>query len=78
MKACLCLSEAILVPHYANDHERASEVTLFLMAGHDTTSFTAAWTLYELARVRRGRTFCIAATPATKASPMPCGRSWTL
>jgi len=36
-------------PNYAHEQERAADVVTFLIAGHDTTGFTLAWTLYELA-----------------------------
>jgi len=37
-------------PCYANDDELAADVVLFLTAGHDTTAYTIAFTLLELAR----------------------------
>jgi cytochrome P450 len=37
-------------PHYKNDKERVADILVFLIAGHDTTAFSAAWTLLELAR----------------------------
>jgi len=37
-------------PCYANDDELAADVLLYLVAGHDTTAFTMAFTLLELAR----------------------------
>lgn len=37
-------------PHYADDRERASEVIVFLIAGHNTTSYSLSWVLKELAR----------------------------
>jgi cytochrome P450 len=35
---------------YANDDERAADITIILIAGHDTTAFTMAWILKELAK----------------------------
>ena len=35
---------------YKNDAERAADVTVLLVAGHDTTAYTVAWTLKELAK----------------------------
>jgi cytochrome P450 len=35
---------------YKNDNERAADVTVLLVAGHDTTAYTIAWTLRELAK----------------------------
>jgi cytochrome P450 len=35
---------------YKNDAERAADITILLIAGHDTTSFTIAWILKELAK----------------------------
>jgi len=37
-------------PCYANIDELAADVTLFLTAGHDTTAYTVAFTLLQLAR----------------------------
>jgi len=37
-------------PCYANDDELAADVVLFLTAGHDTTAYSLAFTLLELAR----------------------------
>lgn len=35
---------------YASDKERCADMTMFLIAGHDTTGFTLAWALVEIAR----------------------------
>merc|ERR1712154_614618 len=35
---------------YENDSERAADVTTFLVAGHDTTAYSIAWILKELAK----------------------------
>ncbi|KAL7526862.1 hypothetical protein ACHAWF_001941, partial [Thalassiosira exigua] len=35
---------------YPTDEDKAAEVILFLVGGHDTTSFSIAWILLELAR----------------------------
>lgn len=35
---------------YRNDEERAAEILLMLIAGHDTTGYTMAWILKELAK----------------------------
>ena len=35
---------------YKNDNERAADVTTLLIAGHDTTAYTIAWTVKELAK----------------------------
>jgi cytochrome P450 len=35
---------------YANDDERAADITIILIGGHDTTAFTMAWILKELAK----------------------------
>eukprot|EP00964_Phaeocystis_antarctica_P160240 scaffold131699_cov75-Phaeocystis_antarctica.AAC.3 len=35
---------------YESDEMRAADVTTFIVAGHDTTGFTIAWLLCELAR----------------------------
>jgi len=37
-------------PCYTNDLERAADVTTLLVGGHDTTAYSLAWTLKELAR----------------------------
>ena len=37
-------------PCYKDDYERARDLIVFLIAGHDTTGLTIAWTLIELAR----------------------------
>jgi cytochrome P450 len=37
-------------PNYRSDDERASDILTFLVAGHDTTAYSIAWTLIELAR----------------------------
>lgn len=39
-------------PDYKNDKERAADIVVLLAAGHDTTAFTLAWTLLEIARSR--------------------------
>jgi cytochrome P450 len=36
--------------HYKNDKERASDILVLFVGGHDTTAFTIAWTLLELAK----------------------------
>jgi cytochrome P450 len=35
---------------YKDDRERASDILILLVAGHDTTAYTLAWTLIELAK----------------------------
>jgi cytochrome P450 len=35
---------------YANDEERAADILVMLIAGHDTTGYTMAWILKELAK----------------------------
>lgn len=35
---------------YKNDQERCADVVMYLIAGHDTTGYTLAWILCELAR----------------------------
>ena len=35
---------------YKNDKERANDIIILFLGGHDTTGFTLAWTLLELAR----------------------------
>eukprot|EP00551_Chaetoceros_affinis_P006897 CAMPEP_0203679336 /NCGR_PEP_ID=MMETSP0090-20130426/35292_1 /ASSEMBLY_ACC=CAM_ASM_001088 /TAXON_ID=426623 /ORGANISM="Chaetoceros affinis, Strain CCMP159" /LENGTH=498 /DNA_ID=CAMNT_0050546947 /DNA_START=33 /DNA_END=1529 /DNA_ORIENTATION=- len=35
---------------YKNDKERASDILMLLVGGHDSTAFTLAWTLMELAK----------------------------
>jgi len=35
---------------YKNDKERIADLSVFLIAGHDTTAYSLAWTLLELAR----------------------------
>ena len=35
---------------YKSEDERAAEVVNLLLAGHDTTGYTLAWALVELAR----------------------------
>lgn len=35
---------------YPDERARSADVLLLLLAGHDTTGHTAAWTLIELAR----------------------------
>lgn len=37
-------------PCYRSDTERCSDILTFLVAGHDTTAYSIAWTLIELAR----------------------------
>jgi cytochrome P450 len=37
-------------PEYENDDERIADILAFMVAGHETTSYTLAWTLLELAR----------------------------
>ena len=36
-------------PSYENDDQRAADISLAIIAGHDTTAYTIAWTLKELA-----------------------------
>lgn len=36
-------------PCYKDDEERSADVTVLLLAGHDTTAYSLAWTLKELA-----------------------------
>jgi cytochrome P450 len=36
--------------HYKNDKERASDILILFVGGHDTTAFTIVWTLLELAK----------------------------
>lgn len=43
-------------PCYANDDELAADVLLYLTAGHDTTAYTMAFTLLELARNTKEQT----------------------
>lgn len=35
---------------YPSDEARVADIMTFLLAGHDTTGYTVAWTLVELAR----------------------------
>ena len=35
---------------YKSDKERCADMTLFMIAGHDTTSYTLAWIIIEVAR----------------------------
>mmetsp|Transcript_3023 Transcript_3023/g.6618 ORF Transcript_3023/g.6618 Transcript_3023/m.6618 type:complete len:512 (+) Transcript_3023:88-1623(+) len=35
---------------YANDGERAADIIIFLIAGHDTTAYSIAWALIEVAK----------------------------
>jgi cytochrome P450 len=35
---------------YENDDQRIADIVMFIFAGHDTTAFTLAWILLELAR----------------------------
>lgn len=35
---------------YPSDRERCADMTTFLLAGHDTTSYSLAWTLIEVAK----------------------------
>ena len=35
---------------YQNDNERAADVTTLLIAGHDTTAYTIAWIVKEVAK----------------------------
>jgi cytochrome P450 len=35
---------------YKNDAERASDITVYFIGGHDTTAYTVAWILKELAK----------------------------
>ena len=37
-------------PTYQSDMERAADVTILLIAGHDTTAYSISWVLRELAR----------------------------
>jgi cytochrome P450 len=37
-------------PLYVNDKERIGDMAVYLVAGHDATAYTLAWTLLELAR----------------------------
>ncbi len=36
--------------NYKSDRERANDIMMMLLAGHDSTAYTAAWTLFELSR----------------------------
>mmetsp|Transcript_74671 Transcript_74671/g.199979 ORF Transcript_74671/g.199979 Transcript_74671/m.199979 type:complete len:96 (-) Transcript_74671:500-787(-) len=38
---------------YPNEGQRAADVLTLLIAGHDTTGYTLAWTLVELSRQPR-------------------------
>jgi cytochrome P450 len=40
----------VMNPQYQNDAERIADILVFLVGGHDTTAYTIAWTLLELAR----------------------------
>jgi cytochrome P450 len=40
----------LLKTPYKSDIERCADMTTFTVAGHDTTSFTVAWTLIEVAK----------------------------
>ena len=44
------LAHILRNPGYPSDLARASDVIVFLVAGYDTTAYTLAWTLWELAR----------------------------
>lgn len=35
---------------YPSDDERCADMTTFILAGHDTTAYTMAWTMIEIAR----------------------------
>mmetsp|Transcript_7331 Transcript_7331/g.10824 ORF Transcript_7331/g.10824 Transcript_7331/m.10824 type:complete len:496 (+) Transcript_7331:334-1821(+) len=37
-------------PNYESDDDRIAEISLFFFAGHDTTGYTLAWTILELAK----------------------------
>jgi cytochrome P450 len=37
-------------PNYKNDKERIADMIVFLVAGYDTTGYSIAWTLLEMAR----------------------------
>eukprot|EP00667_Euglena_gracilis_P007331 EG_transcript_7411 len=44
------LAHLIRDSQYPDEEARAADVTMFLVAGHDTTAHTLAWTLYELSQ----------------------------
>jgi len=44
------ISRIVNNEHYANDAERAADIVMFLVAGHDTTAYSIAWTLFEVAK----------------------------
>mmetsp|Transcript_36995 Transcript_36995/g.78130 ORF Transcript_36995/g.78130 Transcript_36995/m.78130 type:complete len:521 (+) Transcript_36995:432-1994(+) len=44
------ISRIINNQNYANDVERAADIVIVLVAGHDTTAFSIAWALIEVAR----------------------------
>lgn len=35
---------------YRNDEERCADMTIFMVAGHDTTSYSMSWIIIEVAR----------------------------
>lgn len=47
------ISRIVNNENYLNDSERAADIVLFLVAGHDTTAFSIAWTLFEVANNKR-------------------------
>jgi cytochrome P450 len=55
-KKCNNPSKDTIIDHimkndaYKNDNERAADVTTLLIAGHDTTAYTIAWIVKELAK----------------------------
>jgi cytochrome P450 len=44
------ISRIMMNPNYDCDEERASDIAIFLAAGHDTTAYSISWTLLEIFR----------------------------
>eukprot|EP00816_Leptocylindrus_hargravesii_P005629 CAMPEP_0196802132 /NCGR_PEP_ID=MMETSP1362-20130617/1815_1 /TAXON_ID=163516 /ORGANISM="Leptocylindrus danicus, Strain CCMP1856" /LENGTH=435 /DNA_ID=CAMNT_0042173349 /DNA_START=272 /DNA_END=1579 /DNA_ORIENTATION=+ len=42
--------------NYESDEERVRDIMVFFLAGHDTTAFSLAWTLFELAKNKSEQT----------------------